>query len=228
MSRIRQHIAGALHATDLTMSPIEERAIDRIAALSQVGHLGSAVLRLRYGHDADAYRQLRPALVAKARRRVSTGGTDAILDRLAHRVLQEWLDDQCQHCNGRTWVQRGARRQPCRTCSATGHRIARDIDRAQALGVSVDIYTRTWARHIERLLAVLRSTDAQAVARLQFELERRKLRAPTKSQPAQSSATHPPLHQKNMGAWHEGQARPQESQSPQASAAGFVVSGAES
>lgn len=224
MSRIRQHIAGALHATDLRMSPIEERAIDRIAALASVGNLGSAVLRLRYGHDASAYRQLRPVLVAKAKRRANTPGDEAILDRLAHRVLQEWLDDQCEHCNGRTWIQRGARRQPCRTCSATGHRIARDIDRAHALGISVEVYTKHWAARIERMLAVLRSADAQASTRLQIELERRKLRAPTKSQPAQSSAPHPPLEQKNMGAWHEGQARPQESQSPQAIAAGFVVS----
>lgn len=224
MSRIRQHIAGALHANDLTMSPIEERAIDRIAALSQVGTLGSAVLRLRYGHDADAYRRLRPVIAKKARRQTNTPENDALLDRLAHLVLREWLDDRCQHCHGRTWVQRGARRQACRPCGATGGRVVRDIDRALALQLPVDVYAKHWAKRVDRMLDVLRSADARAVARLQTELEKRTVRANITSQPSQSAATPSPHKTKNMGDWLDGVARPEDSESPLPPAAGFVVS----
>ena len=99
------------------------------------------------------------------------------------------------------------------------------FERAAALGVSVEIYTKRWARHLEHMLDVLRSSDAMAAARLQTELERRMVRASTKSRPAQSSAPLPPVDHNNMGARQEGLARPEESESPHAPAAGFVVSG---
>ena len=103
--------------------------------------------------------------------------------------------------------------------------MARDIDRAQALGLAVDVYARHWSKRLERMLDVLRSADRQAAARLQVELERRIVAPPTKSQPSQSAATRSPVEEKNMGARQTGLVRPEKSESPHAPAAGFVVSG---
>jgi hypothetical protein len=221
MSRIRELIGTAVRSSDLRMTLTEERAIDRVAALASTSSLGASILRLRYGHDAHAYRPVRTAVVRRITRKVEAD--PKIVDRLAARVLLELVDDQCEHCHGRTWVQRGSARQPCRTCSATGKRIPRDIDRAQALGLPVEVYLRHWARRLERMLDTLRGADARAARRLQIDLERRMVSPPTKSQPAQSSAPRSPLEPKNMGVRHEGIARPQESKSPQAEAAGFCV-----
>lgn len=221
MSRIRELIGTAVRSSDLRMTPTEERAIDRVAALASTSSLGASILRLRYGHDAHAYRPVRTAVVRRITRKVEAD--PKIVDRLAARVLLELVDDQCEHCHGRTWVQRGSARQPCRTCSATGKRIPRDIDRAQALGLPVEVYLRHWARRLERMLDTLRGADARAARRLQIDLERRMVSPPTKSQPAQSSAPRSPLEPKNMGVRQEGIARPQESESPQAKAAGFCV-----
>lgn len=223
MSRIRELIGTAVRSSDLRMTPTEERAIDRVAALAGTNELGGALLRLKYGLDEGSYRQVRSAVARKVAKRASAD--PGILDKLATRVLLEWLDDQCPHCHGRTWMRRGARRMPCRPCGGTGKRVPREIDRAAALGVSVEIYTKRWARHLEHMLDVLRSSDAMAAARLQTELERRMVRASTKSRPAQSSAPLPPVDHKNMGARQEGLARPEESESPQRVHAGFVVSG---
>jgi hypothetical protein len=243
MAHIRELIGVSVRASDLRMSATEERAIDRVAALASTSSLGASILRLRYGHDAHAYRPIRKAIVRRISLRSGSGPQykfrqaqpdrhsdarkdepdPAIVDRLAARVLLELVDDQCEHCHGRTWVQRGSARQPCRTCSATGKRIPRDIDRAQALGLPVEVYLRHWARRLERMLDTLRGADARAARRLQIDLERRMVSPPTKSQPAQSSAPRSPLEPKNMGVRHEGIARPQESESPQAEAAGFCV-----
>lgn len=243
MNRIRELIGTAVRSSDLRMTPTEERAIDRVAALASASPLGAELLRLRYGHDAAAYRPIKRAVV----RRISLrAGSDpkyrvrqaepdrhgdarkaepdpAIIDRLAARVLLELVDDQCGHCHGRMWVQRGSSRQPCRTCGATGKRVAREIDRANALGISVEIYQKHWAKRLERMLDVLRSADRQAAARLQIELERRTFPAPTKSQPPQSVATRSSVEQKNMGARQTGLVRPEKSESPQPMPAGFVV-----
>jgi hypothetical protein len=221
MAHIRELIGVSVRASDLRMSATEERAIDRVAALASTSSLGASILRLRYGHDAHAYRPVRTAVVRRITRKVEAD--PKIVDRLAARVLLELVDDQCEHCHGRTWVQRGSARQPCRTCSATGKRIPRDIDRAQALGLPVEVYLRHWARRLERMLDTLRGADARAARRLQIDLERRMVSPPTKSQPAQSSAPRSPLEPKNMGVRHEGIARPQESKSSQVEAAGFCV-----
>ena len=221
MTRIRELIGTSVRSSDLRMTATEERAVDRVAALASASPLGSSLLRLKYGHDAHAYRPVRVAVVRKLARRVPSD--PSILDRLAARVLLEFVDDQCEHCHGRTWVQRGAARQQCRTCNGTGQRMARDIDRAQALGLAVDVYARHWSKRLERMLDVLRSADRQAAARLQVELERRIVAPPTKSQPSQSAATRSPVEEKNMGARQTGLVRPEKSESPQPMPAGFVV-----
>lgn len=221
MTRIRELIGTSVRSSDLRMTATEERAVDRVAALASASPLGSSLLRLKYGHDAHAYRPVRVAVVRKLARRVPSD--PSILDRLAARVLLEFVDDQCEHCHGRTWVQRGAARQQCRTCNGTGQRMARDIDRAQALGLAVDVYARHWSKRFERMLDVLRSADRQAAARLQVALERRIVAPPTKSQPSQSAATRSPVEEKNMGARQTGLVRPEKSESPQPMPAGFVV-----
>lgn len=221
MTRIRELIGTSVRSSDLRMTATEERAVDRVAALASASPLGSSLLRLKYGHDSHAYRPVRVAVVRKLARRVPSD--PAVLDRLAARVLLEFVDDQCVHCHGRTWVQRGAARQQCRTCNGTGQRMARDIDRAQALGLAVDVYARHWSKRLERMLDVLRSADRQAAARLQVELERRIVAPPTKSQPSQSAATRSPVEEKNMGARQTGLVRPEKSESPQPMPAGFVV-----
>ena len=221
MTRIRELIGTSVRSSDLRMTATEERAVDRVAALASASPLGSSLLRLKYGHDSHAYRPVRVAVVRKLARRVPSD--PAVLDRLAARVLLEFVDDQCEHCHGRTWVQRGAARQQCRTCNGTGQRMARDIDRAQALGLAVDVYARHWSKRFERMLDVLRSADRQAAARLQVELERRIVAPPTKSQPSQSAATRSPVEEKNMGARQTGLVRPEKSESPQPMPAGFVV-----
>lgn len=221
MTSIRELIGVSVRASDLRMSPTEERAIDRVAALASTSTLGASILRLRYGHDPHAYRPVRTAVVRRIGRKMDAD--PKIVDPLAARVLLELVDDQCEHCHGRTWVQRGSARQPCRTCGGTGKRMLRDIDRAQALGLPVDVYLKHWAKRLERMLDTLRGADARAARRLQIDLERRIVAPPTKSQPSQSAATRSPLQPKKMGVRHEGVVRPQESESPLADAAGFCV-----
>jgi hypothetical protein len=221
---IREKLGASIHSTDLSMSPTEEHAIDRVAAMARVSELGGAVLRLKYGLDAGSYVPVRSALVRKAKKKAPRADP-AIVDRLAARVLYEFVDDRCEHCHGRQWVQRGARRQQCRSCNGTGERVPRDADRAAALGLTVEIYLRHWHARLERMLAVLRSADSAAVSRLRFELEQRSVRATTTSRTPQSVSPLSPLDQNNMGVRQQGIARPEESESPHAdSAAGFVVS----
>lgn len=222
---IREKLGSAIHSTDLSMSPTEERAIDRVAALARTSELGAAVLRVKYGLDASSASTVHSALVRRVKRKAPR--TDpGILDRLAARVLLEFVDDRCEHCHGRQWVQRGARRQQCRACNGTGERRPRDIDRASALGLSVEVYVKHWASKLERMLAVLKGADSRAAHLLRVELERRSVRATsTTSRAPQSVPPLSPLDHNNMGVRHEGIARPEESESPQADpSGGFVVS----
>lgn len=190
MRSVRELIGPAVRATDLRPGH-GERAIDHIGALASAPEFGAMLLRLRYGLDSRAYTPAKARLLARSTRlRAEHMGIHA---RLCARVLDEWLVDVCERCHGRTFVQRGHARGPCRQCSGTGRRVPRDADRAAALGLPLDIYLKRWARRLERLLAYAQAAEGEGARRLQIELERFTVRAqqPTISRPPQSVATRP-------------------------------------
>lgn len=229
---IREQMGSAIGASDLSSSPIEERAVDRIGALAFSKSLGARLHRLKYGHDRSAWEPALRELVLLVRARACARSAriqsevEPVIERLVIRALQEWVGDVCDRCHGRGWVHKamhGARRQ-CRSCAGTGRLRPLATDRALAIGIPVERYGKHWDAWVDSILRALEQADALTTGVLHSQLERSSVRSTQQASPAQSPATRPTLDNQNMVARLDGAARPQYTESPP-TPAGFVVSG---
>lgn len=233
---VREQLGSAIGASDLRMHETEERPIDRIAAAAFSRALGSRLQRLKYGGDRSCFEPAMRELVLVVRGRVHAKSArvrsevEPLIERLVVRAMHEWVGDSCERCHGRGWVHRhthGARRQ-CRSCAGTGRLRPLVTDRALAIGMEVDRYGKHWDAWIDSILWLLESADAQAAGVLRSQLERSSVRSVNQEQARspQSATPRPTVEKNNMVARLVGVVRPDFPESPQASAAGFVVSGA--
>ena len=230
---IREQMGSAIGSSDLSSSPIEERAVDRIGALAFSRTLGARLHRLKYGHDRSSWEPALRELVLMVRARACARSSrvqsevEPFIERLVTRALQEWVGDVCERCHGRGWVHKamhGARRQ-CRSCAGTGRLRPMATDRALTIGIEVERYGRHWDAWVDSIIRALDQADASTTGVLRLQLERSSVRSTQQASPAQSPATRPTLDNENMVARLDGAARPEFSESPPTSA-GFVVSGA--
>lgn len=232
---IREQMGSAIGASDLSSSPIEERAVDRIGALAFSRTLGARLHRLKYGHDRSSWEPALRELVLMVRSRalcragLHRSEFEPFIERLVARALREWVGDVCERCHGRGWVHKamhGARRQ-CRSCAGTGRLRPMATDRALAIGIPVERYGKHWDAWVDSIIRMLDQADASTTGVLHSQLERSSVRSTQQASPAQSPATRPTLDENNMVARLDGVARPQFPESPpdRPTMAGFVVSG---
>jgi hypothetical protein len=116
---LREIVGVALGATHLESTEGEEHAIERIGALGMSaygrrddkleitldGELGELLQRWKYGGDASVRGQAAVLLAAliqqrpRLRRRWFAFPGESLM-RFVVRVLEEWIDEPCRHCNG--------------------------------------------------------------------------------------------------------------------------------
>lgn len=155
----------ALIGRDLTStleSDYHEMPVDRIGAFSRGSRLGTLLWRLKYSHDASAYR---PAtlLLAKRESLQSTVGL-----RLVEMALNEWLLPQCSTCHGARELIVGPRRIICIECKGYGVKRYSNRERDSFLGFRF----KPWARKYAHLWATLTGEDKQISPVMDWQLER--------------------------------------------------------
>lgn len=151
----------------------------KLGALGLADPLGAALWRAKYKGDPHAARQAE-ALIARRiatdkrwslkaaprprsmRRRGPEAVEDCprpIIERVAFRVLCEWLADRCVVCHGRGTVGEWGAVLKCKHCGGSRREPPQHQVRARDLGVTRDVYHQRWEQVFERLLSRLEEVD---------------------------------------------------------------------
>ena len=146
-------------------SSYHEMPVDRIAAFSRAGRLGTLLWRLKYGHDPAAWRRTVNLLAVDAGIPTDQGR------RLCGMVIREWLDPNCPDCNGARELIAGDRRIVCPRCEGLGLRRYSDHARARFMGIPV-AHWRALSGLYSRVLERLTHAERQVSATMHIELER--------------------------------------------------------
>lgn len=160
MANLRVMLARALNGSDLSHSDVHETALDRIAAFAFADPFGTALWRLKYAGE----NEVRPRCVfLLAKRRRSVTDEPALRWRLCGIVIDEWLDDACDTCEGRRFLMatNAEVMRVCPACEGTGVKRHSDQGRMRTLKWDPKIY-RKW----ETRIALLHQSVADADARV--------------------------------------------------------------
>lgn len=206
MANLRVLIARALTGADLTDSPYYETALDRIIAFAFADALGQALWRLKYAQEREVWPR---AVYILARRAREVTPEDNLRWELCGLVVDEWLDDACDVCDGRKFLLATSAEamRVCPKCLGTGVKRHSDQSRMRRLKFDDRAYNR-WQTRIATLHQRVANADfrvwrevAHQLGWLDWETVERQvlakprppamLRVVPRSDPAQKNITMP-------------------------------------
>lgn len=191
MTDLREDVALAGNPTNLWTDHRVRDGDVKLAALGKADRLGALLWRLKYRGEARLARQCIVLLSAqlredhrwqrtvrgRSRTRGAAGKEEAVradlIDRLAFRVLMEWVNDRCTTCHGRGSIGSIGSVVMCSACSGSCRQPQKVLDPARALDLGVtraQYYTR-WLWVIEALLGQLAQVDEDVKSVLKSELK---------------------------------------------------------
>lgn len=177
MTDLREDVALAGNPTNLWTERRVRDGDTKLGALGLADALGAMLWRLKYKGD---HRVAARALVLLANRlredhrwartvsgRGRTRGASGdqigaapdLIDRLAFRVLMEWVNDRCTTCHGRGTVGQMGSLSLCPSCNGSSKQPPQHSTRARDLGVSRSQYHTRWEWVIEALLGQMAQVD---------------------------------------------------------------------
>lgn len=188
MSDLREHyaIAGGPRNT-WSQGRGDEEAL--LGAVGLADALGAALWRLKYRGDP---RVAKRCIVLMAEQLAGNGrwrrsarargpgarGTEkqgvrdaALLERLAFRVIFEWVNDRCTVCHGRGTLGVIGHVRACGHCKGSCREPAQHAARARDLGVPLDVYRGHWEWRFARLLRELEALDEAVRSSVRGELK---------------------------------------------------------
>lgn len=191
MSDLREDVALAGNPTNLwTERRVRDQDV-KLGALGKADALGAALWRLKYKGDARVARRVILLMAAKldedhrwtrtvvghrgrsgqrSREAVQEMPAAPFLQRLAYRVVFEWVNDRCTTCHGRGSVGTLGTMTLCPACNGGGKQRPQHVARAMDLGVTREQYQRHWEGVIERLLSQLAQIDEDVKHVLKSEI----------------------------------------------------------
>ena len=157
---LRELVARAINARDLSPSFLRETSVDRIGALAFADPLGAALWALKWAGDPRAYERALALLLQRTKR---VCGDVGMRGRLCRAALLEWLDDICRNCLGRGLLTATptAPVRVCHVCQGTGRRGINEAWRAKQLGIDVTAY-RKWERRYASVQRRIVDAELQA------------------------------------------------------------------
>lgn len=180
---IREIVGWALSSGNLSTPKLGRiGASHRVAALAAAPRLGSSAWRLKFAHDHKEY----PAAVWKLATRASRelnlplfirGKQHRTLVKAAAQAVREWIINACVRCGGSGRVLKEARLAvTCDVCGGDGTRGWSTAQRARALGLDVEVFTKVWAGRLDAIVLILKAVDEGTADAVKRELGMRKRR----------------------------------------------------
>lgn len=187
MSDLREHFATAGSPRNTwTEGRGDEQAM--LGAIGMADALGGALWRLKWKGDPRVARRCVLLMAERlsgagrfARRGVdrrpgqrgaeSKAHSASLLERLAFRVIFEWVNDRCTICHGRGTVGDLGHVRACGHCRGSGREPIQAVARARDLGVTLEVYRVHWEWRMARLLAELEALDEAVRSTVRGELK---------------------------------------------------------
>ena len=203
MSSIQEDIAlaGNPHCTASDSHGVHDADV-KLAALGKADPLGAALWRAKYRGDPRAKRQaealianriatdsrwsLQVAHKSRVMRRRSDPAADIprpLIERVAFRVLCEWLNDRCTACHGRGTVGQWGAVVHCKRCGGSRREPVQHVERARDLGVTREQYHKHWEPLFDKLLTQIDALDNRVVGVLLGQLKVDTVRPNAEEQP---------------------------------------------
>lgn len=190
MTDFREDIAIAGNPHNLWTERAVRDGDVKLGALGKADPLGAALWRLKYKGDPKMARRAILLMSGRLREdhrwqrtvrgrsgtRGAGGGAQQpvlaadVMDRLAYRVIFEWVNDRCTTCHGRGSIGRIGEVVLCGSCNGGGKQPPQHTTRALDLGVSRAQYHLRWEWVIERLLNQLAQIDEDVKQVLKCEI----------------------------------------------------------
>lgn len=151
---MRQSLATAIHSKSLQQKE-SHTSIDLIGAMGIAGitsPIGMAAVRFIDGLQANAHKELTFALARQAGKKIKCD--KQILLRVANQVIYESAFNFCKTCNGRKEALIEKKLIRCETCNGTGLHRHTDMQRAKAIGVSLEIYLKHWESRLSEVQSI--------------------------------------------------------------------------
>jgi hypothetical protein len=168
VTNVREPFASTAFA-GLSWSPLEEKAVDRVAASGKVDPLGLWLWKAKYQLESNAYKHAQAALAEIYAKRY----TDAppIAAAIVAQALREFLAPSCRDCRGVGEMLVNDLRVVCETCGGSKIHKYNDFERARTMQISYAMTKRSGFK-ITWLLGVMGQHDRTANAVMCRELER--------------------------------------------------------
>jgi len=145
---MRESVAAAINSSHLEEKEWET-SIDKIKALgytAKYSPVGVEAIHLIDSLQPKAYKQVVYLLAKKANAKFSKQASREMTIRICHQVIKEAAFKFCRSCAGRKELKAGERVITCHSCQGSGWHRHTDNERAQALGVTIDVYLKNWSR----------------------------------------------------------------------------------
>jgi hypothetical protein len=188
MTDLREHFATAgAPRNSWTEARGDEQSL--LGAMGMADALGAALWRLKYKGDPRVAKRCislmaeRLNVAGKFRRkgvdRRSSGARSgpaqsmsaSMLERLAFRVIFEWINDRCTVCHGRGTLGVIGHVRACGHCKGACREPAQHAARARDIGVTMDAYRAHWEWRVACLLAELEALDEAVRCTVRGELK---------------------------------------------------------
>jgi len=171
LSAVELAVARTLTRGDLSHDPLVEAGADRIGALAFASPLGSALWRIKLGHDKANWFLAKELL--RKRVRLTPADNRRTLDLVVERALREWFDPRCGTCGGKGHIaHENAVVHVCTSCNGSGLARQSDQGRINAIRVSPEEYSKRWERVFNELHRAIGDAYASAKRTVSNELER--------------------------------------------------------
>lgn len=149
---------------DLTSSlesGVQEMPVDRIAAFSKAPRLGTLLWRLKWGFDATVYKRTIELLAEEAHTSM----------KMAEMLIREWLNPNCESCNGAKELILEDRRIQCPKCQGLGLKRYSDHARARFMDMRLEDW-REISPQVKRVTQRLNRAERLVNSTMHYELER--------------------------------------------------------
>lgn len=167
----RESLARAINSSNLKQHE-KHCTVDELHALglSGINHpIGAATIHLIDGLQPKSYQQLIYLLVKRASIKFKMNRD--LMARMAEQVVKESAFRFCRTCQGRKEVKLGEKILTCHHCNGSGLYRHSDIERSQAIGVSLETYHHGLQHRFQYIQSVFTNEMKESLIYIKKTLE---------------------------------------------------------
>jgi hypothetical protein len=171
---MRESLASAINSSHLEEKEWET-SIDKIKALGYTAKeyaIGIDAIHLIDSLQPQAYKQIIYLLARKANAKFSIKAPRSMTIKICNQVIKETAFPQCRTCDGRGEARNDEQVITCPSCQGSRMHRHSDIERAQALQIPLEAYSKHWARRFQIVQGIFTTEMRESIINIRILLDR--------------------------------------------------------